>query len=66
VYNDLNKVKDKIKEAKQRELEEKCSEIERFQERFDSFNVHRKVKELTGKVKSRLTTRLIVSDGCHH
>jgi len=63
VYNDLNKtVKAKIRETKQRELEEKYSEIEKFQERFDSFNVHRKVKELTEKAKSRLT-RLIVNDG---
>ena len=47
-------------------MEEKCFNIERFQERFDSFNVealtYRKVGELTRKTKLE-STRLIDRDG---
>ena len=42
-----------IKEAKERWLQEKCVEIEILQEKHDSFNLHRKIKEATGSYQRR-------------
>ena len=37
------------REAKEKWWNEKCKEIEELQEKHDYFNVHRKVKEVTGR-----------------
>ncbi|XP_039276069.1 craniofacial development protein 2-like [Nilaparvata lugens] len=42
-------IRGKIKEAKEREKVEQCQEIELYQSRYDSFNVHLKIEEMAGK-----------------
>uniref|UniRef100_A0A8D8Z4U1 Craniofacial development protein 2 n=1 Tax=Cacopsylla melanoneura TaxID=428564 RepID=A0A8D8Z4U1_9HEMI len=53
----------KIREAKQKELDEKCHEIERLQQKYDEFNVHKKVREITGKYKKRTVGKLVNDNG---
>lgn len=38
-----------IREAKQKELNQKCQETEVFQRRFDQFNLHKKARDVPGK-----------------
>jgi len=40
-------------------LDEKCQKIEVLQSRFDEFNEHRKVKEVTGKFKKKNVEKLV-------
>ncbi|XP_039291049.1 uncharacterized protein LOC120352831 [Nilaparvata lugens] len=42
-------IRRKIREAKEREKVEQCQGIELYQSHYDSFNVHRKVKEVAGE-----------------
>ncbi|CAG9770207.1 unnamed protein product [Ceutorhynchus assimilis] len=42
-------IKQEIRKAKGKELQEKCREIEHHQNMHDDFNVHRKVREVTRK-----------------
>uniref|UniRef100_A0A8D8Z356 Craniofacial development protein 2 n=1 Tax=Cacopsylla melanoneura TaxID=428564 RepID=A0A8D8Z356_9HEMI len=56
-------IRRKIREAKDKEHKEKCDEIEFHQSRFDSFNVHRKVREVTGKYRKNGSGKLMDEDG---
>lgn len=49
-YKELNRnIRNKCREAKELWLSEKCKEIEALQEKHDTCNVHKKVKEMTGR-----------------
>ena len=53
-YKEMNAItRRKIREAKERWLSEKCEEIEDLQKKYDSFNVHKKVKEFTGRYRKK-------------
>lgn len=56
-------IRNKIREAKDREAVEKCEEIETLQKKYDSYNLHRKVKELTGNFKNKQAGILTDSEG---
>uniref|UniRef100_A0A8D8S118 Craniofacial development protein 2 n=1 Tax=Cacopsylla melanoneura TaxID=428564 RepID=A0A8D8S118_9HEMI len=58
-----SQIRTKIREAKESELKEKCQEIEFYQDRYDSFNVHKKVREVTGKYKKSNCGKLIDEGG---
>lgn len=63
-YKNINKIiKKKIREAKEKEAKEKCDEIEALQSRYDSFNVYRKINEITGKYKTRSVNKLVDNEG---
>lgn len=48
-YKQIDKeIKGSIRKAKSRWLEERCSEIEALENKYDSFNLHKKVKEAAG------------------
>jgi hypothetical protein len=60
-YNRLKiLIRRKIREAKEKKATERCAEIEIFQNRYDSFNVHRKIKEVTGTFKRRHQKKTIL------
>jgi len=44
-------------------MEEKCHEIEALQRRFHDFNVHNKVREITGNYKKRTVGKLVNDNG---
>ncbi|KAF2897872.1 hypothetical protein ILUMI_08303 [Ignelater luminosus] len=46
-------IKKKIKQAKEQYMEDRCKEIEAFQAIHDTFNLHKRVKGLTGLSKRR-------------
>jgi Reverse transcriptase (RNA-dependent DNA polymerase) len=56
-------VRRKIREAKEKEKIEQCEEIERYQSQFDNFNVHRKVKEITGKFRNNTKGKITDEEG---
>uniref|UniRef100_A0A8D8M2B6 Craniofacial development protein 2 n=1 Tax=Cacopsylla melanoneura TaxID=428564 RepID=A0A8D8M2B6_9HEMI len=63
-YKTTNKeIKKKIKEAKEKRWSEECSEIERYDRMYDSFNLHKKIKELTGTQKKKQSGILKNNDG---
>lgn len=63
-YRNINKeIRKQIRTAKEREIQEKCNEIENLQLKYDSFNVHRKVKEVTGKYRTGTRNRLVNNEG---
>ncbi|GJQ88249.1 hypothetical protein Trydic_g13237 [Trypoxylus dichotomus] len=63
-YNNLKRIiKKKIKESKEADIEEKCTEIETLQAKHENFNVHRKVKEITGACRRKHLTRLTKNEG---
>lgn len=43
-------------------MKEKCAEIEMFQKKYDSFNVHQKVRELIGSFRTKLVRKLVDED----
>lgn len=49
----------KIREVKQEESDGKCREIKVLQSKFDEFNVHIKVREVTGKFKMKAIGKLL-------
>ena len=52
-YNRLHKLgRSEIWRAKEKWLNEKCEEIKKVQEQHDSFNMHKMIKEMTGKQRS--------------
>lgn len=52
-YNKLHKeIKRKIKDTKEKWVSNRCEEIEELQKKNDSFNMHKKIKEMTSKRKS--------------
>lgn len=58
-----SQVRRKIREAKEKEHKEKCQEIEYYQSRYNSFNIHKKVKEITGKYKKNNCGKLMDEEG---
>uniref|UniRef100_A0A8D8VL77 Craniofacial development protein 2 n=2 Tax=Cacopsylla melanoneura TaxID=428564 RepID=A0A8D8VL77_9HEMI len=63
-YRKVNaEIQRKIRTAKQQELSEKCAEIEISQAKYDTFSVHKKVKEITGKAKKKSVGRLENDEG---
>lgn len=53
----------KIKEAKKKETTDRCQEIGLLQAKYDSFNLHKKVKDATETFKKRQHMQLIDIDG---
>lgn len=63
-YRKLNyEIRKKIREAKETYFEEKCKEIEDLQNRYDLFNLHKKVKEMTGIQHHNPTNALLDRNG---
>ncbi|XP_030747109.1 uncharacterized protein LOC115875737 [Sitophilus oryzae] len=63
-YKNIQKeIRSKIREAKEVFYKRKCDEIEALQEKHDSFNVHKKVKELAGLQKKRQPSILTDQNG---
>ena len=58
INQDINK---KIKEAKEKWLEENCKEMEDLIDKHDSKNFHKKVKELSG-IKNKIQTNYLIND----
>uniref|UniRef100_A0A8D8W5N2 Craniofacial development protein 2 n=2 Tax=Cacopsylla melanoneura TaxID=428564 RepID=A0A8D8W5N2_9HEMI len=56
-------VRRKIREAKEKEVKERCEEIEALQKKHDSYNMHRKVKEATGSFKKKQKGNLTDATG---
>lgn len=56
-------IRRKTREAKEKEKEEQCQEIEYYQSRYDTFNIHRKVKEVAGKVKNNRCSKITDQEG---
>ncbi|KAI5708046.1 hypothetical protein M8J77_015361 [Diaphorina citri] len=56
-------IRREIRKAKEAEQQEKCLEIEAYQRKYDEFNVHRKVKEVTGAFKKRSYGKLMDQNG---
>uniref|UniRef100_A0A8D8X189 Craniofacial development protein 2 n=1 Tax=Cacopsylla melanoneura TaxID=428564 RepID=A0A8D8X189_9HEMI len=56
-------IRRKIREAKDNEKQEQCLEVEYYQSRYDDFNVHRKVKEITGRLRKKTAGKLVDDDG---
>ena len=53
-YKEVNKqIKYKIKDAKEKWLKQQCEEIEEYQKKHDSFNTHKKIKEMTYTYRKR-------------
>lgn len=58
-YCELNRsIRNKCREAKELWFSKKCKEIEALQEKYDTFNLHKKVKEITGKHRKQQSTIL--------
>ncbi|XP_030752245.1 uncharacterized protein LOC115879485 [Sitophilus oryzae] len=59
-YRDTHRlIRNKIKEAKELWMTERCREVEELHQKHDLFNLHKKVKEVTGKHKPRTCTRIV-------
>lgn len=63
-YRELNKIiRRKCGEAKEAWLRDKCKEIEDYQSKYDLFNVHKSIKQLTGRQHKKCTGILRDSNG---
>lgn len=63
-YAKLNsQIKIKIKHAKEEWLKRNCEEIEEYEKRYDSFNMHKRIKEMTGLNKHKVSTVLKNREG---
>lgn len=59
LYAEMNRrVRRECRDAKEKWMSEKCHEIERLQEKHDTFNLHKKVKEMANCNKKRPTAIL--------
>lgn len=58
-----NNIRRKIREVKENKREEQCIEIEFHQRNYDDFNVHRKVREVTGRFWKKNYEKLVDPDG---
>lgn len=59
-YRDTHRlIRNKNKEAKELWMTERCREVEELHQKHDLFNLHKKVKEVTGKHKPRTCTRIV-------
>lgn len=56
-------IRQKIRGAKQRNIREKCREIEILEEKHDHSNLHKKVKEAAGVYKHHTLGQLVDSNG---
>lgn len=56
-------IRAKIREAKEKEATDRCAEIETLQARYDNFNVHKKIKEMTGSFKKRQIMKITDTHG---
>ncbi|KAG8233916.1 hypothetical protein J437_LFUL005121 [Ladona fulva] len=56
------KIKRKIKEAKEKWLSEQCMEIEELEKKHDSYNMHKRIRDITRMGKRRTTSLLIDTD----
>lgn len=56
-------IKRKIREAKERWMSERCQEIEELDRKHDSFNMYKKVKEVTGRHRKRTTEVITDEEG---
>lgn len=56
-------IRREIRKAKEKELQEKCQEIEHHQNMHDDFNVHKKVREVTGKYQKNKCKALVNEAG---
>ena len=54
-------IKQRIREAKEKWMSERCQEIEELDRKHDSFNMYKKIKEVTGRYKRR-TTEVIMDE----
>ena len=58
-YKELNRtIRKKCREAKEKLLVEKYQEIEQLQVKYDTFNMHKKIKEMANRNNRRHTTIL--------
>uniref|UniRef100_A0A8D8UNP4 Craniofacial development protein 2 n=1 Tax=Cacopsylla melanoneura TaxID=428564 RepID=A0A8D8UNP4_9HEMI len=63
-YKEINKeIKELIRKAKQDWLEGECKEVEEFERKHDSFNLYKKIKELSGLTKKNSNNNLMDNDG---
>jgi len=63
-YENIHRqIQNKIREAKQRKLNEDCDEIEALQKKYDSFNMHKKIKQTAGAYKIKKASRLVDTQG---
>lgn len=62
-YRHLQKeIKKEIKQAKEKWMSEKCAEMEDIMAKHDLFNMHKKVKEISGIFKKRVPPVLVNND----
>lgn len=52
-------IRNKIKEAKEMWMMERCREVEELYQKHDLFNLHKKVKQITGKHKPQTLTKIV-------
>ncbi|CAG9841161.1 unnamed protein product [Diabrotica balteata] len=61
-YKEIKRnIRKKIREAKERWLSDRCKEIEDLDKKYDSFNLHKKIKKMTGSRK-RTKTNILKND----
>lgn len=53
-------IRRKIKDAKEKAAVKRYAEIEILQSRYNSFNVHQKIKEVTGTLKNGIRNNLLM------
>lgn len=64
-YNRINRnIKREIKHAKENWMRDRCREMEELEERHDAFQMHKKVKEVTGNYKRNQAFPLFDSQNC--
>lgn len=56
-------IRKKIREAKAKWMTEKCSEIEDLNKKHDLFNTHKKIKEVTGSFRQRVSGNVSDENG---
>ena len=62
-YKEIHKQITKlIKEAKERWMEERCQELEDLQQKHDHFNMHKKIREVTGTKTKNHQQGILVTD----
>ena len=62
-YKEINRtIRREVRRAKEARMKEKCSEIEELQAKHDHTNIHRKIREATGRYKKRAITPLMDKD----
>lgn len=59
-YNEIQtEIRNKIRKAKEEWLTGQCEEIEKLEAKHDSFNMHKKIKQITGNYKKQNTSILM-------